>query len=123
MPNSNPAERRNSPDSSNSSVGNGPDPTRVVYAFTTAMTRSKRLGATPDPVAAPPDVAFEDVTNGYVPWSTSSIVACPPSKSTVLPASSAWFSTSPVSATIGLSFEAYESRSSTTSSTRIARRL
>src|SRR3954468_5803410 len=64
VPNSNPAARRNSPDSSNSSVGNGPDPTRVVYAFTTAIPRSKRLGATPDPVAAPPLVALLLVTNG-----------------------------------------------------------
>ena len=30
VPNSKPLARRNSPDSSNSSVGNGPAPTRVV---------------------------------------------------------------------------------------------
>src|SRR3954465_7105706 len=85
VPNSNPLARKNSPDSSNNSVGNGPEPTRVVYAFRIPITRSKGLGATPEPVAAPPLVAFEEVTKGYVPWSTSSIVACPPSNSTVLP--------------------------------------
>jgi len=35
-----------------------------VYAFTTAITRSMRFGAMPEPVTAPPLVAFDDVTNG-----------------------------------------------------------
>ena len=48
---------------------------RLTYALAIAMTRSTRVGAIPEPVHAPPDVAFDDVTNGYVPWSTSSIVA------------------------------------------------
>src|SRR3954454_6284918 len=67
VPNSNPRERSHSPCSSNSSVGKGPAPTRVVYALTMPTIRSRRFGATPDPVAAPPLVAEEDVTNGYVP--------------------------------------------------------
>src|SRR6478735_6269920 len=67
VPNSNPRERRYSPFSSNSSVGNGPDPTRVVYALTMPTIRSRRLGPTPEPVAAPPAVAEDEVTNGYVP--------------------------------------------------------
>ena len=64
VPNSKPRSVRNSPHSSNSSVGNGPAPTRVVYALTTAMTRSMRFGAMPEPVTAPPLVALDDVTNG-----------------------------------------------------------
>src|SRR6218665_3585047 len=53
------------------------------------MIRSIRLGAIPEPVTAPPDVALELVTNGYVPWSTSNIVAWPPSNNTVSPRFSA----------------------------------
>ena len=64
VPNSKPRERSHSPCSSNSSVGNGPDPTRVVYAFTMPTMRSRRFGPTPAPVAAPPAVADDDVTNG-----------------------------------------------------------
>ena len=30
----------------------------------TAMTRSTRVGGMPEPVQAPPAVAFDDVTNG-----------------------------------------------------------
>ncbi len=30
----------------------------------TAMTRSIRVGGTPEPVQAPPEVAFEEVTKG-----------------------------------------------------------
>ena len=103
VPNSKPRSRRNSPDSSNSSVGNGPAPTRVVYALTMPITRSMRFGPMPEPVAAPPAVEFEEVTNGYVPWSTSSMVAWPPSNSTYLPSSSAWFSSRRLSTTIGRS--------------------
>src|SRR6267143_5794694 len=46
------------------SVGNGPLPTRVVYAFVTPATALIRVGPTPRPVQAPPEIAFEDVTNG-----------------------------------------------------------
>ena len=67
------------------------------------MTRVIRVGPMPEPVHAPPAVGFEEVTNGYVPWSTSSSVPWPPSSSTTLPSSSALFSTSEVSATIGRS--------------------
>ena len=47
-----------------------------------------RVGGMPLPVHAPPAVALDDVTNGYVPWSTSSSVAWPASSTTVLPSSS-----------------------------------
>src|SRR5690625_1250298 len=64
VPNSPPLLRNRSPSSSWSSVGNGPSPTRVAYAFTIAITRSSCVGGMPEPVHAPPDVADEDVTNG-----------------------------------------------------------
>src|ERR1700739_3029268 len=47
-----------------SSVGNGPSPTRVVYAFIAPTTRSIRVGGTPAPVHAPPAVVFDEVTYG-----------------------------------------------------------
>ena len=71
------------------SVGNGPSPTRVTYAFATPMMRSSRPGPTPTPVAAFAATGFDEVTNGYVPWSRSSSVACAPSKRTTLPSRSA----------------------------------
>ena len=77
----------------------------------------------PAPTQTPPATGLEDVTNGYVPWSTSSIVAWAPSNSTVWPASSAWLSSSEVSHTMGWSRSAYDSSSSTTASTSMARRL
>src|SRR5512134_1101496 len=52
------------PSSSKSSVGNGPPPTRVAYAFDTPTTAPIFVGDTPDPVQAPPAVVFDDVTNG-----------------------------------------------------------
>ena len=64
VPYSAPVLRSVSPSSSNSSVGNGPSPTRVVYALRIAMTRVTRVGGMPDPVHAPPAVADDDVTNG-----------------------------------------------------------
>src|SRR5579862_531533 len=64
VPNSPPTLRSRSPIASRSSVGNGPSPTRVVYALTIATTRSMRVGGIPDPVHAPPAVGFDDVTNG-----------------------------------------------------------
>src|SRR6266704_3499887 len=67
------------------SVGNGPSPTRVVYAFITPTTRSIRCGGTPEPVQAPPAVVFDEVTNGYVPWSMSRNVPCAPSNKISLP--------------------------------------
>src|SRR3954451_201690 len=123
VPYSPPSVRSFSPSASSSSVGNGPSPTRVVYALMTAMTLSTRFGGMPEPVQAPPAVALLDVTNGYVPWSTSSSVACPPSSSTVSPRSSALFSSSAESTTIGRSLSTYERRSATTSSTVTALRL
>ncbi len=66
------------------------------------MTRLIFVGPTPAPVQAPPAVGLLEVTNGYVPWSMSSSVPWPPSKSTTLSCSSAWFRTRTVSATYGL---------------------
>src|ERR1700716_3251689 len=73
-PTSPPVLRRYSPESSCNSVGNGPEPTRVVYAFRMPSTVVIRPGPMPEPALAPPEVGLEDVTNGYVPWSTSSSV-------------------------------------------------
>src|SRR4030042_3758150 len=44
------------------SVGKGPLPTLVVYAFTIPRTFEIFVGPTPRPVHAPPAIAFEDVT-------------------------------------------------------------
>src|ERR671933_1313517 len=63
-PTSPPCLRRYSPLASNSSVGNGPEPTRVVYALRIPTTRLIRVGPIPEPTAAPPAVGFDDVTNG-----------------------------------------------------------
>src|ERR1700709_1109385 len=79
-PTSPPVLRRYSPHWSSSSVGKGPEPTLVVYALRTPRTEVIAVGARPDPTAAPPAVGFEDVTYGYVPWSTSSRVPCDPSR-------------------------------------------
>src|SRR5215467_4288826 len=62
-----PRLRRFSPSSPFSSVGNGPSPTRVQYAFVIPMTELIEVGGTPVPMTAPPEVALEEVTNGYVP--------------------------------------------------------
>jgi hypothetical protein len=51
-------------DSSVSSVGYGPDPTRVEYAFMTPITSSTWSGPIPPPVHAPPATGFELVTYG-----------------------------------------------------------
>ena len=64
------------------SVGNGPPPTRVVYALTTPMVLPMRLGGIPSPVHTPPIVVDEDVTKGYVPKSRSSMSAFAPSTRT-----------------------------------------
>ena len=71
VPNSAPISRSFSPSASNSSVGIGPSPTRVVYALAMPITRSIRVGPTPAPTQAPPAIGLEEVTYGYVPWSTS----------------------------------------------------
>src|SRR5205823_7893891 len=72
-PNSFPRSRTSLASRSGISVGNGPPPTLVVYAFEIPSTCLIFVGGTPTPVAAPPDVALEDVTYGYVPWSMSNM--------------------------------------------------
>src|SRR5215470_4822484 len=63
-PNSPPSVRTRSAIAVSISVGSGPPPTRVVYAFTTPSTASIDRGEIPAPVAAPPEVVLLDVTNG-----------------------------------------------------------
>ena len=63
-PRSPPMVRSFSPSSSRSSVGKGPEPTRVVYALRMPMTRVMRVGPMPLPVQAPPAVGLLEVTNG-----------------------------------------------------------
>ena len=43
-------------------MGNGPEPTRVVYALRIPITRSMRVGPMPEPADAPPAVGLDDVT-------------------------------------------------------------
>ena len=74
------------PASSKSSVGNGPLPTRVVYALKIPYTSLILLGAIPRPVQAPAAVVLEEVTKGYVPKSTSNKEPCAPSHKIDLPA-------------------------------------
>ena len=71
VPNSWPFSLIISPTSSSSSVGKGPDPTLVKYAFVTPTTSVIFEGAIPEPRAAPAVVGLEDVTKGYVPYSMS----------------------------------------------------
>jgi hypothetical protein len=78
-PNSKPTFYKRVPISSKHSVGNGPPPTLVVYAFIIPMAVSIFEGGTPKPVQTPPAVVVEDVIYGYVPKSISSIVALAPS--------------------------------------------
>ena len=47
-----------------SSVGNGPEPTRVTYALVTPITRSTSFGPRPLPARAPPATGLDEVTNG-----------------------------------------------------------
>src|SRR5882724_2317808 len=63
-PNSLPRLRSPSATSPCSSVGNGPPPTRVQYALVIPMTVSMEVGGTPVPIAAPPAVVLDEVTNG-----------------------------------------------------------
>src|SRR5215468_5422309 len=65
VPYSCPTLRKCAPLSSNNSVGNGPAPTRVVYALMMPMTCVIFVGGTPDPTHAPPAVGLDEVTNGY----------------------------------------------------------
>ena len=55
------------------------------------MMPSIFVGGTPVPMEAPPAEALEDVTNGYVPWSISSMVPCAPSNRMRLPWAMALF--------------------------------
>ena len=66
-PNSTPTLLKCSPFSSYISVGKGPEPTRVVYAFMMPRTWLKSLGPSPVPADAAPATVFEEVTYGYVP--------------------------------------------------------
>jgi hypothetical protein len=63
-PTSPPVLRRYSPHSSCSSVGNGPEPTRVVYALRMPSTAPIAVGPMPAPTAAPPAVGLDEVTYG-----------------------------------------------------------
>mmetsp|Transcript_22607 Transcript_22607/g.56722 ORF Transcript_22607/g.56722 Transcript_22607/m.56722 type:complete len:211 (+) Transcript_22607:140-772(+) len=63
-PNSPPVARSCSPTPPRSSVGNGPDPTRVEYAFTTPRRCVSFSGDRPQPVHTPPTEGLEDVTKG-----------------------------------------------------------
>src|SRR5207248_5163150 len=63
-PNSFPRSRTSFASRSGISVGNGPPPTLVVYALEIPSTCLIFVGGTPTPVAAPPEVALDEVTNG-----------------------------------------------------------
>src|SRR2546429_5883256 len=65
VPNSAPTFDRCAPFSSNSSVGNGPAPTRVVYALITPITWEIRVGALPEPTHAPTAAGLVDLTKVY----------------------------------------------------------
>ena len=64
----------------------------MVYALLIPITESMAVGPRPAPTAAFPATVLLLVTNGYVPWSTSSSVPWAPSKSTALPRSTSWAS-------------------------------
>src|SRR5262249_57419597 len=66
-PNSLPRLRRRSAAGPWSSVGNGPSPTRVVYAFEMPSTPWILVGGTPVPADAPPAGAVDEGVDGYVP--------------------------------------------------------
>src|SRR5437773_730093 len=63
-PNSFPWHCNTEPVSSLNSDGNGPLPTRVVYALATPRTPSITVGPMPVPVQAPPAAELDDVTKG-----------------------------------------------------------
>ncbi len=85
-PNSLPIFLISSPTLSCNSVGKGPLPTLVQYALVTPNTSLISLGETPRPVQTPAEMVLDDVTNGKVPKSISSILPCAPSANTFLPA-------------------------------------
>ena len=64
VPYSRPTSRIRLPISSNNSVGNGPSPTREVYALQTPTTYVTFEGPTPLPIVTPPANGLEEVTNG-----------------------------------------------------------
>src|SRR3954467_9405240 len=64
VPYSPPASRMRSPSSSSSSLGNGPDPTRLAHAWARPPTSSISFGPPPAPAHAAPATVFDDVTNG-----------------------------------------------------------
>ena len=64
VPYSPPASRSVSASSPSSSVGNGPAPTRVQYAFVMPQISSMSFGPAPVPVQAAPATGLEEVTNG-----------------------------------------------------------
>ena len=82
-------------------MGNGPPPTRVVYALTTPIVVPISLGGIPSPVHTPPTAVAELVTNGYVPKSMSSISAFAPSTKIFLPCASALCTYTTLSTTYG----------------------
>src|SRR5580704_15866561 len=67
VPYSRPTRRIRSPMALSCSVGNGPPPTRVVYALTIPIERSTCRAGTPEPAAIPAALEFELVTYGKVP--------------------------------------------------------
>src|SRR5258706_7666021 len=66
-PNSPPSSRIRSATAGSASVGSGPFPTPVVYAFPTPRTPPIPLRPIPTPTAAPPARLLDDVTYGYGP--------------------------------------------------------
>mmetsp|Transcript_4632 Transcript_4632/g.15414 ORF Transcript_4632/g.15414 Transcript_4632/m.15414 type:complete len:218 (-) Transcript_4632:368-1021(-) len=89
------------------------------------MTVSNLLGANPKPAQTPPREGLEDVTNGYVPKSKSSIVALAPSTNTRLPALCSLFTSATVSWMYGVTFSAntlYISISASTSYSKLGKR-
>ena len=73
----------------------------MVYALATPMMVSNFLGAKPRPLLTPPIAGLEDVTNGYVPKSKSSMVAFAPSTKIFFPFLCASLTYSTVSAMNG----------------------
>ena len=62
VPNSAPSSRTRSWPGPSISVGKGPSPTRVTYAFATPMIASIRFGPIPTPTAAAPATVPDEVT-------------------------------------------------------------
>ena len=67
------------------------------------MTSVIRVGPMPEPAQAPPAVGLDEVTNGYVPWSTSSRVPWSPRAARLLPGVEGLVEQQPVSAMYGAS--------------------